>query len=384
MRESDNPRSRPRAGPARWIVFGLGLLSAPVVLGLLFLALATPASASGICYSLGLVLVWSWLVCAPWRWRRARLLPLTGLGVLLATAAFRLVVAGAPGGPDAPVPSGVDQRAQSEPSPQGGRFSMQVAPGLQGGRFVDRLVAERDVALVGLMSLPGFGWIEAEEAEGAAEAFERIYDEMEQAYGSYPSPFAATWLGMQAADAFDLIVIEPPADAPRTDRGVLFLHGFAGNFAFECHLAARAAGGLGMVTYCPSTGPAGAWWRGRGPAIARRTLALMRQAGIRRVSLAGLSNGGVGASLLARSLRAELTDLVLLFGLSPEASPVPGLATLLIQARQDARMPARLARRYAAGKAGVRLVEIDGDHFAMAKRADEVRDVLFTWWAERR
>lgn len=189
-----------------------------------------------------------------------------------------------------------------------------------------------------------------------------------------PSPFLSTYLGLQGPDAFDAVVFEPPG-TPQC--GIVFLHGFAGNFSVLDAFVARAAREAGAVTICPSAGWMGAW--AKEERTVRACIDHLRARGIRRIFLAGLSNGALGASALAPRLSRELSGLILLSG-SDLSEPDSGLPVLLVIARNDERMYASMAREYAerAGKRGT-LVELTGDHFVLAKDPEAVRRAVSSW-----
>jgi pimeloyl-ACP methyl ester carboxylesterase len=230
------------------------------------------------------------------------------------------------------------------------------------------------------------------EAENAVPAFLAPYQEIRNQTGSMPSPFAATYLFLQRPGAFDAIIVE--AGGPGTqgnsgeligtqeERGeaaVIFLHGFAGNFTLQCWLFAKAASAAGMMTICPSTSWIGDWWSADGEATLRQTIQYLHRQGIERIYLAGLSNGGLGASKLAPRLAGELAGLIFLSGVEPNAADT-GLPVLLIHGEGDERIPISLARDYAAHiGTQATLVEFPGDHFLLAKDAAEVQQTITDW-----
>lgn len=263
---------------------------------------------------------------------------------------------------------------RSLPLPGGGQSG---APGTGQGRVVDRLVEEQDVVLSAAPLLGPMGLIPRGEGVGLTEALRREYARMRAAEGTTPSPFASTVLGLDGPESFDLLWHEVPA--PRSSVGVVFLHGYGGSFALPCWEVASAAARAGMETACPSVGQRGDWWTARGERIARETIRWMRARGATRIVLAGLSNGGIGASRLAPRLRRELSGIVLLSG-AAAVGPPPGLPVLVVHGRQDKMTSAGVARRYAAraGRRGT-LVLVDGDHFVLVGRAAEIQGRLTAW-----
>ncbi len=208
------------------------------------------------------------------------------------------------------------------------------------------------------------------------DAMRAGYDEMAREEGALPSPVLATYLGLERPGASDAIDFEHAgADA------VVFLHGYAGNFTMSCWLFARAAARAGLATDCPSTSWRGDWWTASGEAIVRERIAALRARGKTRVFLAGLSNGGIGASRLAPRLRGEIAGLVLVSGVAPDAG-APGVPTLVLQGRRDAMCSASVARAYATGN-GASYVELDDGHFALLVDRDRAARAIADWLAPR-
>jgi pimeloyl-ACP methyl ester carboxylesterase len=96
--------------------------------------------------------------------------------------------------------------------------------------------------------------------------------------------------------------------------------------------------------------------------------------GIRRVYLAGLSNGAAGAGVLALSHASELAGLVLISG-SGAPSP-PDLPVLVVQGRDDRMMGASYARAYAAQSSRVRYHELAGGHLIFLSQPELVRPLI--------
>jgi pimeloyl-ACP methyl ester carboxylesterase len=146
-------------------------------------------------------------------------------------------------------------------------------------------------------------------------------------------------------------------------------------------MVAEAARAIDAVTVCPSTGFAGRWWAPDGERTLRATLAYLEARGIRRVFLAGLSNGGAGATLLAPRLAGSLSGLILVSGVSPEGS-TGGLPALVVHGEGDTMMSAQMARAFAA-RTGATYVGFGGGHFVMMVRRAEVRDAIGQWLQKR-
>lgn len=242
-----------------------------------------------------------------------------------------------------------------------------------GTRVVDRLFEERDAAMVGSRLLVLVGAVPAREFPTLPALLAEAYPPLERDAPRLGTPIPATLLGLQRADAFDAIVVAPGAGAG--ELGVVFLHGFAGNFALQCLEVARVARGQGALTICPSTRFEGDWWRGDGEEIVRASIAHLRARGARDIVLVGLSNGGVGASRLAPRLGREIDGLVLLSGLSPRA-PSSAVPTLVIQGDRDTMVRTSAVRAWARGRSRVRYVELPGTHFVLLEERERVAEAL--------
>jgi pimeloyl-ACP methyl ester carboxylesterase len=142
---------------------------------------------------------------------------------------------------------------------------------------------------------------------------------------------------------------------------------------------ARAGERIGVMTVCPSTRPSGDWWSPQGVEILHQTLAYLQQRGVERIYLAGLSNGGLGASRLAQRFESALAGLILISGADPDA-PITRLHVLVIQGNKDERVPVWVAERYiaAAGTASTYLL-LEGDHFVLLRQADRVQGAIADW-----
>jgi|GEM_PF-827650 len=245
-------------------------------------------------------------------------------------------------------------------------------------RIVNRLVDEGDVALLGTRVLFA-GRMLTDDAEAVAPAMTEAYGAMRREHGATPSAVAATYLGLERPDAADVVVIAPPG--PSSSAAVLFLHGYGGNFALPCWQLARAVAPTGALTACPSTRWLGDWWSPDGRATLQRTVDLLHARGVSRIVLAGLSNGGFGASRLAPSMRGTFAGLVLVSGADPEAPP-PGVPVLVLHGRYDSMTSSIDAATYAA-KHGGRYVGLEAGHFALLVRSAESERAIRAFVAEQ-
>jgi hypothetical protein len=344
--------------PASRLAFFLGLLVSPVAAFLVVAALLIGASLSGWGYVLGAAITSVGLLTK--RWRRRRGLTRMGLGLLLLVAGARLLLA-----------EGSGLRTLRLPD--------------EGTRLTNRLVEERDGTLLAAHALLLSGRLPRSDTRDFIPTLESAFARMHEAEGPVATPAIATWLGLQSPEAFDTLLIPPEGDAP-TEVAVVMLHGYTGNFAVYCWELARAARAISALTVCPSVGPLGDWWSPQGAETLARTYAWLARRGIRRVYLGGLSNGGVGASVLAGRVAhpgLELRGLVLISGATTKA-PVPRVPVLLVQGEHDSMMPPRLMRELArrAGRLAT-YVEVDSGHFAFLDRHETCEKAIASWLLDR-
>jgi pimeloyl-ACP methyl ester carboxylesterase len=261
------------------------------------------------------------------------------------------------------------------------RGSRGPAPGVEvtvwpdgGTRTLGRLYEERD-GTVPVATLLRMGHVvDQEESRDFVPGLVRVYRQMQREVGPVPTPAVPTYLGLESPSAFDTVVFRPE----RTPRfAVVFLHGYAGNFSVFCWIVARGVLPLGGVTVCPSVGPQGYWWQPSGATTLERTLTRLGQLGFRRVILAGLSNGGIGASRLALRVRESLSGLMLVSGCDPDA-PSVGLPTLVLQGARDTRIPAAVGRACAEHNAA-EYVELDSGHFMLVDRDEDTAQAIRSW-----
>jgi pimeloyl-ACP methyl ester carboxylesterase len=331
------------------------MLSLPVCL-LGAMALFIPVTFSGAAYLIGALLIVAGAMTAPWRQARFRGITRAGLTLIILVACTRVIVAA-----------------------RGTTTTLITLPSRQNTRWLARIVHERDISLFGVQAayLTATA-ISPREHDGLIPTLQAAYRAMEEAGESTSSPFLNTYLGCQDSSAFDAVIIEPASGGPAR-AAVVFLHGFGGNFAVQGWLVAQAARKVGALTVCPSVGWRGDWWSEEGQRTIRNTLDYVHGRGVKRIYLAGLSNGAVGSCRLAPRLRSELSGLILISGADPRA-PDAGLSVLALQGNADERMPAALAiqlTRQLGARGTYR--EFDGDHLLLAKRASEVQEALVAW-----
>jgi pimeloyl-ACP methyl ester carboxylesterase len=338
----------------------IGILLALPILGLFALALFTPITGWGIAYLAALGLLAFGLIAVP-RWRR-------GSSTIIAIAMMSLIA----------IPSirwvSIMQQAW-EP------VRIVTLPNGRAVRWIDTIIPEQDTILFGETFMRLLGGVSAREHESLAPAMVAAYAEMDGEAGLTASPVISTYVGLQRPSAFDLVLIEPESEAPQT--GVIFLHGFMGNITLQCWQLAQAVQTINAVTACPSTGWIGDWWSPQGEAEIRATFEYLHGLGIERIYLGGFSNGGGGLGRLIANLKDEpgLKGIFFIAGVrNSEAVAEAGLPVLVIQGRDDERMPVEAARQFVddVGELAT-YVELEADHFLIVKQAAQVQAALADW-----
>jgi predicted esterase len=348
-----------------------GVLAALVLGPPGLLALTTPLSWVGNLYVLGTFVLIAGAITAPKRVVRLRGVSRAGLALVVLTAGFRCASAG-----------------------RGKTVSMTRGEGTS-APLLDRVFPEDDVAVTAARAVVMTGMLPAGDTKDLVPTLKGAFAIMNRAEGSTPSPILFTSLALQGPNASDVIEIEagdrlegrvcPRAICTGTDplsrSAVLFLHGYGGNFTLQCWMIAQAARRAGAATFCPSTRIWGDWWSPAGKAIVLGELARLRVRGFSRVVLAGLSNGGVGACRLAPSLRGQIVGLLLVSGAAPDAAPA-GVPVLAVEGTRDTMMSPSVVQKYANGT-GASLVLLDGTHFLLIERPEEMTHVMAPWLAAR-
>ncbi|HEY1956647.1 MAG TPA: alpha/beta hydrolase [Polyangiaceae bacterium] len=317
----------------------LGVLLLLFLVPLALFVLSGPPSASGAAYVLAPVVLASALVVPE---RLTKRVALAGLALLILPAIWRIAF-----------------------TKHGGDV-----------RVVDRVIEERDLSVDASRVIARTHFMSDPDVPLLPDAMRSAYDDMEREQGSLPSPVVATYAGLERSGASDTIEFDHDGS-----DAIVFLHGYAGNFTLSCWLFARAAARAGMATSCPSTSWRGDWWTTPSERIVRDTIASLRSRGKKRIFLAGLSNGGIGASRLAPRLRREIAGLVLVSGAAPDAA-APGVPTLVVQGRRDAQISASVAYAYAQ-RAGAEYDQLDDGHFALLVDRERAAHVIAEWLGGR-
>jgi hypothetical protein len=322
------------------------LLFLPAV-ALLAIVVTGPPSLSGLAYSVGALAL---VIAGLRKTRRSPHLASLGLLLLVGTAALRIATA------------------------SHGKNVQMSTPGGASSRWVDRLLDEEDLSVNAARALRWTGFVRDPDVPDLAPVMQRAYDRMRGAEGATPSPVVATCAGLEAPGQDDVIEV---GDVEHSAGVVVFLHGFAGSFTLPCWVVSQAAADAGFATVCPATRWVGDWWSPAGERALRETIGSLQRRGAHRIVLAGLSNGGVGASRLAPHLRGILDSLILISGAASDASS-PGVPALAIQGERDAQIPAWLVRAYAE-RVGGRYLSLDAGHFALLAREEEAHAAITTF-----
>lgn len=324
------PAHRPRPAPpsaGRWLLFLLGLALGLPALVLAGLALLGPPSVETGLFVLALAIGVGGALAAPWR--RTRPLVVGALSAVLLLVGYRYVVAGS-----------------------GEQLLAMTGPGGGGARFIDRMVPERDVALGGVLLLKVAGAM-PRDVPGLLPALRDGYGRMRLAEGDVPSAVVGTLLFGQSPEEHSLLRIGPPRRGP-PEAAIVFLHGYMGSVTLICWQLAQAASPVGVDVLCPATDIEAEWAEDEGRAIVEQTLASLRAEGVRRVYLAGLSRGAIGASRLAS--RLDVDGVILVSGAAVGARP-PNKPVLVVQGARDRLTRPGPARAYAERAARGRYAE---------------------------
>jgi predicted esterase len=258
-----------------------------------------------------------------------------------------------------------------------GRARALVLPSGAAAGWLVRIVDEQDLGQVGAWALLWRWPLAPGESDGLLRAFHSAYVDMRSDVGPTPTPAPGTLAGLQSPSRFDTIVIEPPT-TPRA--ALVFLHGYGGSFTLQCWMLAQAARAISATTVCPATGFSGHWSERDGERTLRATIEYLHGRGLRRVYLAGLSNGAVGASELAPQFAPFLAGLVLISGAPAGGSAVaPGFPILVIHGERDASMPALAAHAFVARTRATYVGFEDAGHFVLLTRRADAREAIIAW-----
>lgn len=251
------------------------------------------------------------------------------------------------------------------------------------------MVPEEDGIFLAAKFLHLLQGITSREYDELPAALLQTYQRFRSTHGDVPTPLVATTLGIEHLNYTDTLLLKAAsANTSKSKKAVIFLHGFGGNWTLLCFLVSEAGREAGYDTLCPSVGFAGMWGSGSGVERLRLTVEEAKRRDYQELVLIGLSNGAVGASILAAAEKLEGRDsfkaLGLLFGAHPDTESLT-IPTLYIYGSKDERFPPNWLRSFAENhqkKAGPELVKIHSlpvDHFALIKEDSQVKALLQDW-----
>jgi predicted esterase len=332
----------------------IGVLLLLPALPLSFLSVTTPVSTVGFLYVIASALIVGGMASASVRKTNFRGVTRLGALLLLGVALFRITTA-----------------------KHGATISMERAG--HESPVIDRLLPERDVSITAARAVILAGILPGHDTQHLVGTLKKSFSRMDASEHAYPSPIVTTTLQLQKAGASDVIEIAAPS--PNSHSAVLFLHGYGGNFTLQCWAVAQASRKANAATFCPSTRLWGDWWRGDGPQIAKDTLEHLHARGFDKIVLAGLSNGGLGASRMAPQLRNQIVGLLLISGASPDAAAA-GVPTIAFEGDSDTMMRPPIVKEYAENT-GASYVELPGTHFLLLEKLDVMTDKMGAWLTAR-
>lgn len=234
--------------------------------------------------------------------------------------------------------------------------------------------AERDLAVSGVRALQVSGYLSRhDETSPILPGMQQAYDSMKADYIAAPTIMPRSVTGkVGSTREIDALIFE---SSQPTNRALVFLHGFGGNWTMPCWMAARVAAERNITTICPTLDFDARWWEGQGPALIDQLMNDLKHDGYKSFIFGGISNGAVGASALAPKYRANLHAIVLISGVASEGSPTK-VPTLIFHGKDDGMARILNARQYAARAEDAKLVELEGGHFAVLDHLDLFWDEL--------
>lgn len=343
----------------RYVLLVCGILVGLPLLAVVFLLPKTPITSIGALYLVSYFLLVVGMVFAPWRRDFSFVFILVGSLIGFTTVMTRMLF-----------------------PPTGTRINLMTLPSQSGPSLLNRILNEQDVVLFGAQAAPYLGAVSASERESLDVKFAQTFHEMKTQGATPLSPFLTTYLNQQRPTTFDVVIAEPRSGT-LPNIGIIFLHGYGGNFTLQCWLIASAGYQIDALTVCPSTRVNGNWWSLQGQAILQETMGYVQQRGVERIYLAGLSNGAIGASRLAGQYKDSLVGLILISGADPRAT-IPELPILVLHGKYDERIPVSLIESYAAaGGPNATFHLFESDHFLLLKQADPTRGVIGDWLSQQ-
>jgi pimeloyl-ACP methyl ester carboxylesterase len=239
--------------------------------------------------------------------------------------------------------------------------------------WLDRLFDERDAAIVGSRLMVALGHVRAPEFGRLPDVIGVGLDRLEAAPAPAGSPVLTTLLGLEGPGGSTTTIFEPRVG--QASVGVVFLHGYGGNFAVQCAVIARAL--PEAVVVCPSTTFDGAWWSQDSRSIIEASRSALEARGVQRFVLAGISNGAAGVTVALPQLPGRFERAVLISGIAPAAA-APPIPTLVVQGSSDGMMRTKTVRAWARAH-GVPVRELPGTHFVLLEQEPLVAEALHSF-----
>lgn len=254
---------------------------------------------------------------------------------------------------------------------------------------INRIIKEEDIVFLATRTLSLLLGLTPNESHGLLLPMEASYEEMRKQEGDYTSPLVASIIGLNNSNEHEALSFcggECKKKEVALSSAVIFLHGVGGNWSLICWTQARTVNNLGMLAVCPSLGPLGMWGSDSGEKIVSRTIENIKSKGIKRIYLSGISAGAVGVAELAHKFQDQLDGVILLFGAHPDIDRTE-IPTLLIYGANDERFTANIIewviKQREKKKPGLVYRKLDGGHFHIVKRPNEVTEIIETWLKER-
>lgn len=247
-----------------------------------------------------------------------------------------------------------------------------------------RLAPESETAMAGLSLSSFLGGIKGAERD----ELERLLRLEYAAFDAVPALAAlpnAPLAGLRPWGRRYLLHMPAGVDRPPC---LVFLHGFGGQLSIYLKTLLESDLARTHAIVAPFGGPVGLWWSKESQERLHAMLTQDLPASIDRgrISLVGLSNGAVGATVLATSPRFEgmFHRVVALSGVGWAAADLARTPPLLVLSGQDDprfgfEHVERAVEGLRARKLRVELQGIPGDHFIILSRKQEVWRRIQAW-----
>lgn len=247
-----------------------------------------------------------------------------------------------------------------------------------------RLADEGETALAGLATCSALGLIHGREQAALDRLLRHDYARLETSPLLGGGPNAALIRG--SADQTRALIWEPRGSEQLP--GLVFLHGFGGQLTLYLQALIDSPLGERSIIVAPFLDTEGRWWTPGGEEVLRSMVERHLPARVdrNRVFLIGLSNGAVGAARLSQreELRRQLAGVILISGTAqPVADDLHGYRGLVISGRDDPRFSGsgviQDVDAYRRRGADMTVRMIDGDHFIILSRQEEVTEAIDQW-----